>query len=104
MSNDIDQQARETLERDLALLKEAQPRAPDYLQARIMANLPERDAVDDFFAWLRASAWRGVTAAALPLVLGFALGMASGESESANPVADSLYFANVWEAYDSDEI
>ena len=60
----------ESLDKDLAALKAAQPTAPAYLQQRILANLPEREPMLELLDWLRASAWRPVTAAALPLMFG----------------------------------
>ncbi len=92
------------LERDLERLRASQPAAPAHLKERIIANLPERDPWQDLFDWLRASAWRGVTAAALPLLLGFAVGLAAGDDPELELATDSLIFAEVWEAYETDEI
>ncbi len=93
-----------SLDRDLERLREAQPAAPAYLKERIVANLPERDPGQELLDWLRASAWRGVTAAALPLLLGFAIGLSAGDDAELDMETDSLIFAEVWEAYQTDEI
>ena len=52
--------------------------------------------------WLSASAWRSVTAAALPLVFGFVVGVMIGGDELS--YTDSILFAEMWEAYEFYEI
>ncbi len=95
---------QKALERDLERLRASRPAAPAYLQERIMANLPERDPWQDLLDWLRASTWRPVAAAALPLLLGFTVGLTAGDDLELEPTTESLIFAEVWEAYETDEI
>ncbi len=87
---------------DLETLRMQSPTAPAYLQQRIVANLPEREPALELLAWLRASAWRFTTAAALPLVLGFVTGAMLGSEEISYP--DTIVYADIWEAYESNEI
>ena len=90
------------LARDLEALKAERPSAPAYLHQRIVANLPEREPVPELLDWLRASAWRSVSAAALPLVFGFVMGILIGGDEVG--YADSILYADIWEAYEIYEI
>ena len=92
----------EELARDLKALKAEQPGAPAYLEQRIMANLPDREPTLELLDWLRASAWRSVTAAALPLIFGFVMGVLIGGDEVS--YTDSILYADIWEAYESNEI
>jgi hypothetical protein len=93
------------LDTALADLAARRPAAPDYLAARIVANLPEPTALEFIRTWLLQSVWRGATALVLPLALGFVLG--SGipmEQEVSWAESESLVFADTLEEYDSSEI
>ncbi len=97
-----DSTSDESLDRELKLLEAQRPGAPAYLHQRIVASLPEREPAVELLEWLGASAWRSITAAALPLVIGFAVGVLFGGDEIS--YADSILFADTWEAYESNEI
>ncbi len=100
--NDTDRTDEAGLAKDLQALAAQRPAAPDYLQQRILANLPEREPAVELLAWLRGSAWRLATATALPLALGFVMGITSGVEDVS--YTDSLLYAETWEAYESNEI
>ena len=65
--------------------------APDHLAGRIVARAAgPQDPWQSLIDWLGAGVWRGVLAAALPLALGFAVGLAqpSSTQEDAYLAAD----------------
>lgn len=78
--------------------------APDYLAAKIQANLPTRAPFDRVFSWFGVSLWRGVLTALLPLAIGFSFGL--GEVQDLEPwiEAEALMYADTLEEYDYDEI
>lgn len=93
------------LDTALADLAARRPEAPDYLAARIVANLPEPSAFQFIRSWLLQSVWRGATALILPLALGFVLGLGNPvEQEMSWVESESLLFADTLEEYDSSEI
>jgi len=59
-----------------ALLEEEHAVTPG-LEQRILANLPDRDAMQRAYDWFASSLLRPAIAAALPLLIGFGLGFAS---------------------------
>ena len=66
--------------------------------------LYSRRRMRELLGWLGASTWRAVTIAALPLVLGFALGVAVAEPDPAVAAPGTILFAENWEAYATDEL
>ncbi len=99
---DIESAGEDRLSQDLQTLAARRAPAPAHLQQRILANLPEREPATDLLVWLRGSAWRLATAAALPLAFGFVLGIAIGGNEAG--YTDSIVYAENWEAYETNEI
>ncbi|XOV84112.1 MAG: hypothetical protein ACFHXK_03130 [bacterium] len=89
----------------LAALAAQRPPTPDYLAARIIANLPEPGAFELIRSWLLHSVWRGATALILPLVIGFVLGSGTGVSHNESwTETESLLFVDALLEYDSNEI
>ena len=79
--------------------------APEYLAARIVANLPEPSAFEFIRTWLLHSVWRGATALILPLALGFVLGLNNSVSHNDNwAESESLVFADTLLEYDGSDI
>ena len=99
---DIDSAGEDRLSRDLQALGERSAAAPPYLQQRILANLPEREPAAELLAWLRGSAWRLATAAALPLAFGFVMGAVMNGNEVG--YNESIVYAEIWEAYEINEL
>jgi hypothetical protein len=91
-------------DRQLKQLKQHRQPAPEYLASRILANLPERGPAEMIFSWFGASAWRGATAAMLPLILGMAFGIISTAEQEPWYESQTLVFADTIEEYDYDEI
>ncbi len=83
-------------------------KAPAYLAHRILANLDERTTVDRMYDWLTAAVWRGLAVAALPAMLGFVLGLSSGELPKVDAQlwqeTETLLFTQDLESYTYDEI
>ncbi|MEZ5560632.1 MAG: hypothetical protein R3E86_19065 [Pseudomonadales bacterium] len=59
---------------DALLLQLREHRAPPGLAARIMATVPEADALQRLGDWLVGALWRPALLALVPLLLGFVLG------------------------------
>ena len=95
----------EDLEQAFEQIKQQSVTAPPHLAQRILANLPERDPLERLWQWFSASLWRAAATAALPLLVGFALGacdiMQTGESWEE---AEVLVFADALVEYEYDEI
>ena len=87
-------------ERLNALLNEEHALSPG-LEQRILANLPATDALQRIFDWVATSFARAAVAAALPLVLGFAVGFdqdyATGQFDEK---VVTLAFAESFEEFD----
>ena len=96
------------LNQHLQALARRQARAPDYLAGRILAQVPERNALDRLTQWFGAAPWRGAMAAALPLLAGFVLGTvvnnAAVDDASAWYAAEELVYGRSYEEYEYDEI
>ncbi len=84
------------LESELAKLREHQ--ATPGLDVKILAELPTRDGVQRIVDWLSASLWRPALAAAIPLALGFILGITIPEEDS--QLADELSLLVFSETYE----
>ncbi|MCB1685248.1 MAG: hypothetical protein R3E82_18065 [Pseudomonadales bacterium] len=70
--------AAETLERVARELGAAD--TPTGLQSRILARAGEPDVWERLADWFQAALWRPLTAGALPLLMGFVIGMQSPAS------------------------
>ena len=74
------------LETQLRQLREH--RATPGLDARILAGLPARDGLQRMVDWLSGALWRPALAAAVPLALGFIIGISTPDEDS--QLADEL--------------
>ena len=75
-------------------------RAPQDLRNNVLARISPKD---DVWSWFRVSLWRPVYASALPLLLGFLLGMNSSE-DSIDPGLDDLLLADTQIEFVFDEL
>jgi len=103
---DPDARADAQLQELLDELLQPQQAAPAYLSQRILANLPTASPAQDIFSWLTSSLWRSAWVAALPLVLGFVMGITVSLND--NSLADeldveALVFAQHIEEFEVDE-
>lgn len=95
--NDLDQ----AFER----LRQQPSAAPPYLAQRVLANLPDNEPLDRLWRWFSASLWRIAAGAALPLLVGIAVGMSNARVTENNWVeAEVLVFADALAEYEYDEI
>lgn len=104
--NTSDRSADQQLDQLLTELLQQQQTAPGHLHARILANLPTASPAEEIFSWLTGSLWRSAWAAALPLVFGFALGIAvslNDDSLSQELDIEALVFTQQIEEFDVDE-
>ncbi len=86
-------------------LRQQPSKAPPYLAQRVLANLPEREPLDRLWQWFSASLWRVAAGTALPLLLGFAVGISNAvQSEDSWAEAEALVFADGLVEYEYDEI
>ena len=85
-----------------ALLDEEHTHTPG-LERRIMRNLPARDALERLYTWFATGWLRPALTAAMPLVIGFALGFNPPEADTQfeNEVL-SLAFAETFEEMEDD--
>jgi hypothetical protein len=76
--------------------------APPGLRTRILARLPEPTPVPAVLRWLTARMWRPVLAAALPLVVGFVVGIGLPDRMDALFVEEisTLAFNDIWQELD----
>ena len=71
------------------------------LERRILANLPATDALQRLFDWVAASFARAAVTAAMPLVLGFAIGFDQDHSTTEfDEDVITLAFAATFEEFD----
>jgi hypothetical protein len=96
------------LNRLLEQIQQSSSQTPEYLAKKIIANLPERTPLDRMLDFLTANIWRPLATAALPLLIGFTLGV-SGEPGGQPETqiwfeAESILFAESYEEYTNDEI
>ena len=107
MNKDIsktEQNQDEQLDAALAQLAEQPAVAPSYLASRIVANLPDQEPLDRVLDWLSSALWRGAAVAAVPLLLGFALGSANMAETETWEEAEALVYVDTITEYDNDEI
>jgi len=78
--------------------------AADYLQAGILAELP-RDPWSGVLEWFTSAFWRPALAAALPLVVGFAIGFYQGTADDQYLTEDLslLAFTQAFEELEYDD-
>lgn len=106
--NTDNEDPNDDLLRNLQKLAQYQPEAPPYLAARIVANLPDISPLERLVGWFTATMWRGATAAVIPLMIGFVIGV-SGTHPADDDVtawydAEDLVYATTIEEYNYDEI
>ena len=93
----------------IRLMKEAVDLETEFLQLRdhvttpglerkILAELPPRDSLQRIADWLTGALWRPALAAAVPLVVGFVLGITVPEEDS--QLADELSLLVFSETYE----
>ena len=75
-------------------------RAPVDLRNRVLAQISPKE---DVWSWFRVSLWRPVYASALPLLLGFVLGINSSE-DYIDPGLDDLLLADTQIEFVFDEL
>ncbi len=88
---------------DLELAQLGEHRATPGLDAKIIAELPTRDGVQRIVDWLSGALWRPALAAAIPLAVGFVLGISIPEEDS--QLADELsllVFSETYEEFEDD--
>lgn len=76
--------------------------APPGLQARILAAVVRRDPFDRALDWLTSRLWRPVLAAALPVLVGFVIGIGLPEEPDLDLAGTigSLAFVDLYEELD----
>ena len=97
----------EELDRAFEALRSQQSPAPNHLTARVIASVPaDAGATERLLLWLSGALWRGPVVAALPLLIGFGLGMAAnngGGQEMSNwYLSQDPLYAVSFEEYDND--
>ncbi len=107
MKKPAEQEDRQ-LDEMLEQLARQQHKAPGYLAQRIMANLPaagtaETGPAADVFGWLFGSVWRSAWAAAVPVLLGFVIGLNFSDNYGGLDV-EALVFVEQEEVFNVDEI
>ena len=99
----------EELDRAFAALRSQQPAAPKQLTARVIASAPvDAGVTERLLIWLSGALWRVAAVAAMPLLIGFGLGVAAnsgGSQEISNwYLSEDPLYAATFEEYDNDEI
>ena len=79
---------QKTVALELALTQLGEHRATPGLDVKILEQLPPKDDLQRIVDWLAGALWRPALAAAIPLALGFALGVTMPEEDS--QLADEL--------------